>query len=173
MQPRDRQCSRTVVSNVNGLMLFSGRFALPNTFVEVGGGGVHRPTLPTHISAMNQELALNQSMLVVATVASSQTSNFMKHSCTRTIMCMTKAVKFTTGACTRETTRLCVFFGLLGRHAYGNAPKWKFKHDGIFSAYQARTSVHASHFDWRGQKISTRRRCTLYIRAELLLSVKA
>ena len=58
----------------------------------------------------------------------------------------------------RVKPRVCAYFcWLLGRHAYGYAPKWKFQHVGIFSAYQARTSVHASHFDWRGPKISTRR----------------
>ena len=58
----------------------------------------------------------------------------------------------------RVKPRVCAYFcWLLGRHAYGNAPKWNFQHVGIFSAYQARISVHASHFDWRGQKISTRR----------------
>ena len=58
----------------------------------------------------------------------------------------------------RVKSRVCAYFcWLLGRHAYGNAPKWKFQHVGIFSAYQARTSVHASHIDWRGQQISTRR----------------
>ena len=64
----------------------------------------------------------------------------------------TKTV-FTTGAGTRETTCLCVFCWLLGHHAYRNAPKWKFQHGGIFSGYQARSSVHASHFDYRGRTL--------------------
>ena len=58
---------------------------------------------------------------------------------------------FTTGACTPETNRSCVICWLLERH--GNTPKWKSQHAGIFSAYQARTSVHASHIDWRGQEL--------------------
>ena len=47
---------------------------------------------------------------------------------------------FTTDACTRETTCLCVFCWLLGSHAYGNKPKWNFRHVGIFSAYQTHTA---------------------------------
>ena len=37
--------------------------------------------------------------------------------------------------------------------AFGNTLKWKSQHAGIFSAYQGRTSVHASHIEWRGQEL--------------------
>ena len=58
----------------------------------------------------------------------------------------------------RVKPSVCAYFcWLLGRHADGNVLKLNFQHVGFFSAYQARISVHASHFDSRCQKISTRR----------------